>query len=84
MKEIRKGVQLKGGMGKLISIVRGSREMKGFRNDSLSIFGEFIWKEIRKGVQLNRGMGKLISIVRGSREMKGFRNDSLSIFGVFI
>ena len=45
--------------------------MKGFRNDSLSIFGEFIWKEIRKGAQINRGMGKLISIIRGSREMKG-------------
>ena len=58
MKEIRKGVQLKGGMGKLISIVRGSREMKGFRNDSLSIFGEFIWKEIRKGVQIKWRNGK--------------------------
>ena len=42
-----------------------------FRNDSLSIFGAFIWKEIRKGAQINRGMGKLISIIRGSREMKG-------------
>ena len=58
MKEIRKGVQIKGGMGKLISIVRGSREMKGFRNDSLSIFGEFIWKEIRKGVQIKWRNGK--------------------------
>ena len=58
--------------------------MKGFRNDSLRIFGVFIWKEIRKGAQLNRGMGKLISIVKRSREMKGFRNDSLSIFGAFI
>ena len=58
--------------------------MKGFRNDSLSIFGAFIWKEIRKGAQLYQGMGKLISIVRGSREIKGFRNDSLSIFRAFI
>ena len=58
MKEIRKGVQLKGGMGKLISIVRGSREMKRFRNDSVSIFGEFIWKEIRKGVQIKWRNGK--------------------------
>ena len=39
-------------MGKIISIVRGCREMKRFRNDSLRIFGAFIWKEIRKGVQI--------------------------------
>ena len=60
MKEIRKGVQLRGGMGKLISIVRRSREIKGFRNDSLSIFGAFIWKEIRKGVPIKSKNGKVI------------------------
>ena len=59
MKEIRKGVQLRGGMGKLISIFRRSREMEGFRNDSLSIFGAFIWKEIRKGVQIKSRNGKV-------------------------
>ena len=58
MKEIRKGVQLRGGMGKLISIVRRSREIKGFRNDSLSIFGAFIWKDIRKGVEIKWRNGK--------------------------
>ena len=58
--------------------------MKGFRNDSLSIFGAFIWKEIRKGVEIKSRNRKLISIVRGSIEMKGFRNDSLCIFGAFI
>ena len=57
-KEIRKGVQLNRGMGKLISIVRGSREMKRFRNDSLSIFGAFIWKEIRKGAEIKWRNGK--------------------------
>ena len=32
--------------------------MKKFRNDSLSIFGAFIWKEIRKGVQIKWKNGK--------------------------
>ena len=32
--------------------------MKGFRNDSVSIFGVFIWKEIRKGVEIKRRNGK--------------------------
>ena len=32
--------------------------MKGFRNDSLSIFGAFIWKEIRKGVGIKWRNGK--------------------------
>ena len=59
MKEIRKGVQLRGEMGKLISIVRRSREIKGFRNDSVSIFGAFIWKEIRKGVEIKWRNGKV-------------------------
>ena len=32
--------------------------MKRFRNDSLSIFGAFIWKEIRKGVEIKWRNGK--------------------------
>ena len=33
--------------------------MKGFRNDSLSIFGELIWKEKRKGVKIKSRKGKV-------------------------
>ena len=71
MKEIRNRVQIKWRNGK--ANFNRSREQRneGFRNDSLSIIGAFIWEEIRKGAQINRGMGKLISIIRGSREMKG-------------
>ena len=32
--------------------------MKGFRNDSLCIFGVFIWNEIRKGVEIKWRNGK--------------------------
>ena len=32
--------------------------MKGFRNDSLSIFGAFIWREIRKGAEIKWRNGK--------------------------
>ena len=32
--------------------------MKGFRNDSLSIFGVFIWKEIRMRVEIKWSNGK--------------------------
>ena len=41
-KKEERGLKLNRVMGKLISIVRGSREMKGFRKDSLSIYGAFI------------------------------------------
>ena len=83
MKEIRKGAKLKRGMGTLISIVRGTRERKGFKDDSANEFGAFLRRDQKYiSVKLRKSKDGFY-LYRYKRECRG-TDDSFSQFRGFL